>query len=128
MAVFAVAVAVVLGFGGLALVFSDLGPGESWPLRITTAVVFFLVSGAFIGFAHPKGWLIAMLTAWGAVLMGAFITLIAIAYYGRGAFAATEPPFITSGLTMIFGSLGSTLLGALLGKMLSRHLARTAQR
>ncbi|MBK9155459.1 MAG: hypothetical protein IPM25_14825 [Chloracidobacterium sp.] len=91
---FAVAIAIVLGFGGLVLTFSDLGPGESWPLRITVAAAFFFISGAFVGLIQPKAWPIALLTAWGAVLMGGFITLVAAAHYGRGAFAATEPPLL----------------------------------
>ncbi|MBK9154022.1 MAG: hypothetical protein IPM25_07370 [Chloracidobacterium sp.] len=119
MKMFVVVIAILLGSVGLVFVFSD--PAEGWRLRVITATAFFFLTGAAIGYVHPRGWPIALLTAWGAVLMGGFITLVAAAHYGRGAFAATEPPFITSGLIMIFGSLGSTLLGALLGKLFARR-------
>lgn len=89
---FVVLLALLLGFGGLVLVFSDLGPGEGVFLRVTIAAAFFFLSGGAIGYAHFKGWLIAMLVAWGAVLMGGFIILMSIARYGREAFTAIEPP------------------------------------
>ncbi len=121
-AVFA-GVSILFGFGGLVLVFTD--PIEGWPLRITIAIAFFFFSGAVIGYAHPKGWPIAMLTAWGGVLFGGFIILVAYARYGREAFSSVEPPYITTGLIMLFGSLVLTLIGSFLGKSLPRLDART---
>lgn len=115
-----VLLAFLLGFGGLVFVFSDLGPGEGWPFRVAITAAYFFISGAFIGYAQPKTWAIALLVAWGGVLMGGFITLVAIVHYGREAFAATQPPFITSGLIILFGSVGATLLGAFFGKLLPR--------
>lgn len=117
---FVVLIAVLLGFGGLLLVFSDLGPGEGAFLRVTITAAYFFLSGGIIGFAHFKGWLIAMLVAWGSVLMGGFIIFMAIARYGRESFAATDPPYISSGLIILVGSLALTLLGGVFGRSLSR--------
>jgi hypothetical protein len=67
--VFAV-LALVLGFFGLSLLFSDLGPGESWTDRLAITAAFYVASGLVIGYLNPKLWMIAGLTAWGAVLLG----------------------------------------------------------
>lgn len=122
---FVVVVAIVLGFVGLLFVFSD--PGEGWLLRVIIATAFFFLTGAAIGYAHPSGWPIAMLTAWGGVLMGGFIILIAVSRYGRNAFNAIEPPYVTSGLIMLFGSLGLTFFGGFIGKSLRKRVARNRQ-
>lgn len=119
MSVFIVVVAILLGFVGLMFVFSD--PAEGWLLRGIVATVFFLLSSAAIGYAHPRRWPIATLTAWGGVLMGGFIIILALARFGREAFSAFEPPYITSGLIMLFGSLGLTLFGGFIGKSLRKQ-------
>jgi hypothetical protein len=62
-----------------------------------------------------------MLTAWGGVLMGGFIIILAMARYGREAFRAVEPPYITSGLILLFGSLGLTFIGGFLGRALRKQ-------
>lgn len=120
---FVVVLAILLGFVGLVFVFSD--PAEGWLFRVIIATAFFFLTGAAIGYAHPSGWPIAMLTAWGGVLMGAFIILMAIARYGREAFDAIEPPYVTSGLILLFGSLGLTLYGGFFGRSLRKRVART---
>ncbi len=122
MRVFVVVIAILLGSVGLVFVFSD--PAEGWLLRATVATAFFFLTGAAIGYAHANGWLIAMLTAWGAVLMGGFIILMSIARYGRNAFNAVEPPYVSSGIIMLFGSLGLTFFGGLLGRSLRIRGAR----
>lgn len=120
MRVFVVVVAVLLGFVGLIFVFSD--PAEGWLFRAIIATAFFFFTGAAIGFAYPGGWLIGMLTAWGGALMGGFIIIMALVRYGREAFHAIEPPYLTSGLIMLFGSLGLTFFGAFLGKLLRKQV------
>lgn len=122
MKVFVVVIAILLGSIGLVFVFSD--PAEGWLLRATVATAFFFLTGTAIGYAHANGWLIAMLTAWGAVLMGGFIIFMSIARYGSDTFNAVEPPYITSGLVLLFGSLGLTFFGGLLGRSLRKQGAR----
>lgn len=116
-----VLLAFLFGFGGWVFVFSDLRPGESWLARIAIAAAFFLLTGGVIGFLHPKGWLVAMLISWGAVLMGGLMIFLAFVRYGREAFSAAEPPFVTSGPVMVFGSLGMSLSGGIVGKLLTRN-------
>lgn len=62
--------ALLLGFFGLSLLFSDLGPGETWVGRFVALAVLYVVSGLIIGYVNPKLWMLAGLTAWGAVLIG----------------------------------------------------------
>lgn len=65
------ALAIGLGFVGLSLLFSDLGPGESGLGRILLTGAFFFFSGLVIGYVAPRRWWLAGLTAWGGVLLGA---------------------------------------------------------
>ena len=62
--------ALVIGLFGLSLLFSDLGPGETWANRVIMLVALYAVSGLIIGYINPKLWMIAGLTAWGTVLLG----------------------------------------------------------
>jgi hypothetical protein len=62
--------ALALGFFGLSLLFSDLGPGETWASRLTITAVFYFVSGLVVGYVNPKLWMIAGIIAWGSVLLG----------------------------------------------------------
>ncbi len=62
--------ALALGFVGLSFLFSDLGPGETWAGRFIGLTVLYLGSGLVIGYVNPKLWMIAGLTAWGALLLG----------------------------------------------------------
>lgn len=119
MDVFVVLLALLLGLVGLVFVFSD--PAEGWLLRVVITTAYFFLTSAAIGYAHPSRWPIAMLTAWGGVLMGGFLIILALARYGSDAFSAIEPPYITSGLIMLFGSLGTAFFGGLLGKSLRKQ-------
>jgi len=105
-------VAVLLGAVEFVFVFAD--PREGWVVRIIASAVFFLLAGAAIGYAHPRGWLLAMLISWGGVAMGGFIILIAFARYGSNAFNASEPPFVTAGIVILPGPLVVTLFGSFL--------------
>jgi len=60
------------------------------------------------------------LSAWGGILMGGFIVLMAISRYGSAAFSTQEPPYISVGLIMLFIPLGLTLIGGYIGKLLSQ--------
>lgn len=62
--------ALILGFIGASLLFSDLGPGETMTSRMVTAVVFYLISGFAVSYLNPKLWLVGGLVSWGAVLLG----------------------------------------------------------
>ena len=62
--------ALVIGLFGLSLLFSDLGPGETWANRVIMLVALYAVSGLIIGYINPKLWMITGLTAWGAALLG----------------------------------------------------------
>ncbi len=117
---FSVALALLLGVFGLALVFSDLGSSEAWQERVFVATLFFFLCGLGIGFFNPELWIIAGLSAWGGILMGGFIVLMAIARYGSAAFDAQEPPYISAGLIMLFIPLGLTLIGGYIGRLLSQ--------
>lgn len=109
-----------LGIFGLALVFSDLGPDESWSIRIVIWIFFFFLSGFGLGFFNPKMWMISALTAGGGILLGGFIILVAIAKYGNNAFNAQEPPFISAGLTTLFVPLILALFGGYIGKQVAQ--------
>lgn len=112
--------ALILGFLGLALVFSDLETSDGWLARVIVAALFFFLCGLGIGFINPELWIIAGLSAWGGILMGGFIVLVSIGRYGSAAFDAQEPPYISAGLIMLFIPLGLTLFGGYIGKLLSR--------
>ena len=62
--------ALVIGLFGLSLLFSDLGPGETWANRVIMLVALYAVSGLIIGYINPKLWMITGLTARGAALLG----------------------------------------------------------
>ncbi len=121
-----VALALILGIIGLSTVFSDLGSGESWGMRTLIADIFFFLSGAVIGFFNPKLWMISGLIAWEGVLMGGFLTLIALRRHGAGAFSAQESPYISVGLMMLFGPIILALLGGFMGRMIREKRAEMA--
>ncbi len=112
--------ALLFGVFGLALVFSDLGASEACLGRVSVAALFFFLCGLGIGFLNPELWIIAGLSAWGGILMGGFIVLMAISKYGSAAFDAQEPPYISAGLAMLFIPPGLTLIGGYIGKLLSQ--------
>ncbi|MDI1241242.1 MAG: hypothetical protein PSX80_04910, partial [bacterium] len=106
----AVLLALILGFFGLSLVFSDLGPNESWQIRLSIGVVYFFLCGLGFGFAFPNVWPLAALIAWGGLLFGGFLLLAALKKYGLEAFAAQEPPSISPGLVLLAAPLGLALV------------------
>ena len=62
--------ALILGFIGVSLLFSDLGPGETMTGRLITAVTFFLVASFVVGYCNPRFWWLGGLVSWGGVLLG----------------------------------------------------------
>ena len=116
--VISVILALIVGIFGLSLVFVDLGPDGLTFGRVILGVGFFLLVGLIIGFINPKGWWISGFAAWGGILIGGFITINAIKKYGGDAWSANEPPYILSGLALLFFPLGLALVGGYLGKFL----------
>ena len=60
----------MLGFSGLSLLFSDLGPGETYVSRALIAGLFFFLASLFIGYFNPSRWWLSGLVAWGGVFLG----------------------------------------------------------
>jgi len=70
-----ITVAVILfaafaGFFGFTLLFSELGPGETFFERILVIGLFYATGGAIIGFFSPSRWMLSLLFSWGAFFMG----------------------------------------------------------
>jgi hypothetical protein len=65
----AVIIAIATGFLGLSMFFSDLGPSESMVFRFSTLVLLYAVGGGAIGALVPRAWYVAILAAWGPVLL-----------------------------------------------------------
>lgn len=61
--------AVVLGIFGFALLFTDLGPGETLARRDLVTVLFNLLCGLLFGLVNPKSWPYSGILAWGGVLI-----------------------------------------------------------
>lgn len=102
--------ALVIGFFGLSLFFSDLGPGETFFSRFVTAVILYFVVGLIIGFFNPKVWMLAGLVSWGAVMLG----LIGLA----------RQVDVGLSLLMVVLSLGPSLFGGFLASYASKKLLR----
>ena len=89
----AVLVALVLGFLGLSLVFSDLGPGESTLTRTLVTVLTFLGGGFITGLiAGSRAWPLSILSAWGPILLG----LVAMRFGIDRLFTLVLPPLLLS--------------------------------
>lgn len=116
--------AVLFGIFGLVLVFSDLGPGEVWWERVLIAMLFFFFCGLAVGWFNPRFWIIAALSAWGGFLMGGSLVFFALSKYGKAAFDAQEPPYISVGLIMLFFPVIFSLIGGHVGKLIGPHMAK----
>lgn len=93
-----------LGFFGLSLLFSDLGPGETQASRNATVAIFTFLSGLFMGYFNPKVWFLAGLVAWGGALLGIG--------------GLTSNPVSALGVMLL--SLGPALLGGYIGGLIGR--------
>jgi peptidoglycan/LPS O-acetylase OafA/YrhL len=107
-------IVIAAGIIGLALVFTDIGPGRTGVARIAVGAVFFLIAGALVGWlasgGRPMRW--AGATAWGMILLGIVGSWI----------SATDPASGDWGLalTFLFGPLVCALLGGWVGGRLHR--------
>lgn len=81
----AVVIAVATGFLGLSMFFSDLGPSESVAFRVLTLVLLYALGAGSIGALVPRIWYVALLAAWGPVLLSLPVLL------NRGAVAPSSP-------------------------------------
>ena len=111
------AVVLVTGFLGLAQVFSDLGPRETGMQRILSTLLTCIIGSLLIGLIVPKRWYLAVLNAWGPLLLAGGGLLVAIRM-GR----VTE---VLSGLLPILVVMpGTSLLSALAGALMRQRLHR----
>ncbi len=110
--VLAIVIAFVVGFFGLSLLFSDLGPGETFTSRVIIAIVAYFITGLAIGWLVPRAWLIAALAAWGSALLGIFTLLTNT----LGA------------LVTLLASLAPALVGGALGAAIANEQSRRASR
>ena len=110
----AILVALLVGFGGLSLAMSDLGPGENYAQRLGVSVLYFLVVGLIVGLIDRRRWPLASLAAWGPMLMGGFGLLSKVV--GGGEFPYW--PFV---LVLLSLPLACALFGGWLGSRLRRR-------
>lgn len=108
-------IVIAAGIVGLALVFTDIGPGRTGVQRIGLGAVFFLLAGGLLGWlgsgGKPMRW--AGASAWGMILLGIVGVWI----------SATDPSSGDWGLALLF--LFGPLVCALLGGWLGGRLPRT---
>jgi hypothetical protein len=102
--------AIIIGFFGLTLFFSDGTP--SMVQRLAIAGVVYFVFGLLTGYFNPQIWLLAGLAAWGPVFLG----VQGIASHGGGAVEAIPSFLGVAGLP-----LAAALIGAYLGSLPRRR-------
>jgi hypothetical protein len=104
--ILAVAVlALALGFVGLSLLFSDLGPGEGIGQRTALTAGVYALAGLLVGLLSRGSWPLVALTAWAAAL------LLPVAL-------ANGPPLEVARL--LLATVGAALLGGWLAVRLRR--------
>ena len=109
-----IALALAAGFIGLAMLFGDLGPGETALSRAALVAGLHTLAGMVIGFIEPERWQVAALAAWGAVVIGLGALLGSL---GRGIGEALM------GLVFL-APLALALAGGYLGRWLRRRTGR----
>ena len=102
--------AVAVGFFGLSLFFSDLGPAETWLGRFAIAAALFFITGFGIGYFNPGVWLLSALAGWGGTM------------FGVSGLASPQRLSVAPALLLV--SLGAPLLGGYLGSRLWLRLSR----
>ncbi len=106
--------ALLAGLVGLALVFTDYGPGRTEAARAWVGGGFYLAAGIVVGLLYARGralrWAVA--TAWGMILLGMVGLWV----------SATDPASGDWSLALLFllGPLACALLGIKLGSAIAR--------
>jgi len=63
----------MIGFFGFSASLSDLGPGETWAIRMASVYVVSLVGSLGVGALLYKWWPVAVACSWGVLLGGAML-------------------------------------------------------
>jgi hypothetical protein len=107
----AAATLVILGTGGVGLVgaFSDASPGESVALRLVLLAFVQVAGAALVGLLVPRWWLLAVLTAWGPLLLGSVGLYVKLRHHAQ----FPHPRFLV--LSLVVPSV-LAIAGGLLGR------------
>jgi hypothetical protein len=114
--VLAVFLILVVGIFGFIVTFSDLGPGETWMIRITTLVAVLLCGGMGVGLLLNEWWPASAACGWGPFLLGVLALLVNIL---QGSW--TTLPLILLGVLLV---PAVCLLGGWLGFRLRKLISR----
>lgn len=113
--VLAVIIALMVGVIGLWAVFSDIGPRDSIATRWLITGLVYAAGAMAVGFLVPRRWYLALLTAWGPLVLG-LIGLTAklmnggpLPYWRFLALTILGVP----GFALLFGYLGRRVRGPL---------------
>ena len=109
-------VILLTGAVGLWGVFTDASPGESIALRLALLVLVQLLGAALVGALLPRWWMLALLSAWGPVLLG-----------GVGLYVKLRHQTVFPRLTFLVLTLALPLVLAVAGGRLGRWWVRRAR-
>ena len=115
--VLAVIIALAVGVIGLWAVFSDIGPKDSMAARWLMTSLVYAAGAMAVGFLVPRRWYLALLTAWGPLVLGLIgltVKLIngrPVPYWRFLALTILGVP----GAALLFGFLGRRVRGRLAG-------------
>ena len=114
----AAATLVILLSGAVGLwgVFTDASPGESVALRLALLVLVQLLGAALVGALLPRWWMLALLSAWGPVLLG-----------GVGLYVKLRHQTVFPRLGFLVLTLALPLVLAVAGGLLGRWWVRRAR-
>lgn len=106
--------ALLAGLVGLALVFTDYGPGRTEAARAWVGGGFYVAAGLLVGLIHARGralrW--AVVTAWGMVVLGLVGVWVSATDSASGDWSLA--------LLYLLGPLACALLGIKLGSAIAR--------
>jgi len=79
----AAATLVILATGAIGLMgaFSDPSPSESVALRLALLAVVQVSGAALVGVILPRWWILALLTAWGPLLLGSVALYVKLVHH-----------------------------------------------
>ena len=104
----AVALALLVGVAGLWTVFTDVGPNESRAARWLMTGLVYALGATAVGALVPRRWYLALLAAWGPVVLGAVGLVAKLANGGAvpyWRFLATNLLGVPA-VALLFGYLG----------------------